>query len=567
MLRILHLEDDPADRELVAATLAADGLACDIRTAASREEFEHALGERSHDVILADESLPSFDGRAALSLATERCPDVPFIFVSGTLGEETAVERLKAGARDYVLKQRLSRLPSSVRRALAEGRALAERRRAEEALQRLNLELERRVAERTARLEDANRALTITQERLRAAKDEADAASRAKNEFLSRMSHDLRTPLNSILGFAQLLELDELSAEQADSVRQILKGGTHLLALINEVLDLTRIEAGHLTLSPEATSVPEVADNAASLMQPMARRYGIDLRNLVPADPPRYVRADRQRLNQILLNLISNAIKYNREHGRVSIACADQEGGRMRIEVIDTGPGIPPEDLRLLFTPFERLGAAQTAIEGTGLGLLLSRRLAEAMGGSLGVVTEVDRGSTFWVELPVSQASAREVPSIAAGAGDPGATSLTGTILYIEDNVANVELMTRILARRPRVTLLNAPDGDRGLQMARGGRVNLVLLDLHLPGMHGDEVLRRLRADPATRAIPIVILSADATEGQARRLMAAGAAAYLTKPLEIASLLTLIDRLLQEQVAPALKRPDAGAPDGSREPG
>jgi signal transduction histidine kinase len=557
VLRILHLEDDPADRELVAATLASDGLRCDITPAESRAEFEAALRDRTHDVILADESLPSFDGRTALALAAERCPDVPFIFVSGTLGEETAVERLKAGARDYVLKHRLSRLPSSVRRALAEGRALAERRHAEEALQRLNLELERRVAERTASLEAANRALTVTQERLRAAKDEADAASRAKNEFLSRMSHDLRTPLNSILGFAQLLELDPLAPEQVDSVRQILQGGTHLLALINEVLDLTRIEAGHLTLSPEATSVPEVVESAATLMQPMARRHGIELRNLVAADPPRYVRADRQRLNQILLNLISNAIKYNREHGSVALDCEEHDG-RMRIAVIDTGPGIPPENLRLLFTPFERLGAAQTAIEGTGLGLLLSRRLAEAMGGSLGVETEVDRGSTFWIELPVSLGAGRDVPPLAATPADSGASSLTGTVLYVEDNVANVELMTRILARRPGVTLLNAQDGSRGLRLARDG-VDLILLDLHLPGMNGDEVLRRLRANRATRGIPVVILSADATEGQARRLMAAGASAYLTKPLEIATLLKLIDRTLEKRTAAPAEESGADA--------
>ncbi|HXE81551.1 MAG TPA: response regulator [Vicinamibacterales bacterium] len=555
VLRILHLEDDAADRELVARTLAGDGLECDITPVESREQFERALEGAPHDVILADESLPSFDGQAALAMASERCPDVPFIFVSGTLGEETAVERLKAGARDYVLKQRLSRLPSSVRRALAEGRALAERRRAEEELHRLNLELERRVAERTASLEAANRELRIAQERLRAAKEEADAASRAKSEFLSRMSHDLRTPLNSILGFAQLLELEPLTPEQADNVRKILKGGAHLLALINEVLDLTRIEAGHLTLSPEATSVPEVVESAAALMQPMARSHGIELRNLVRADPPRYVRADRQRLSQILLNLISNAIKYNREHGRVTIDCVDHDG-RTRIRVIDSGPGIAPENVRLLFTPFERLGAAQTGIEGTGLGLLLSRRLAEAMGGSIGVETEVDRGSTFWVELPVSQAASRNLPPLAASP-DPGASLVTGTVLYIEDNLANVELMTRIFARRPHVRLLSAPDGPRGLRIARGERVDLVLLDLHLPGMHGDDVLRRLRADPATREIPVVILTADATEGQSSRLLTAGAVAYLTKPLDIASLLKLIDRTLEARAARGEAESDA----------
>ncbi len=381
---------------------------------------------------------------------------------------------------------------------------------------------------------------------LAAAKREAERANRAKSDFLSRMSHDLRTPLNAILGFAQLLETDGLKAEQHDSVRHILKGGAHLLELINEVLDLARIESGHLSLSPEPVAIADIVQHVVALVRPLAAQRGITFDDdAVMACDNRHVLADRQRLNQILMNLLSNAVKYNRDGGRVRVTCEDVPDGRIRIKVIDTGAGIPPEKVKLLFQPFERLSADQTTVEGTGLGLALSKALAEAMGGTLGVESEVDRGSTFWVELARAEAPAEtEAPVRArpdASARDAG---VTGTVLYIEDNISNRRLMERLLARRPGVRLIAAPEGQAGLDLARAERPDLILLDLHLPDMSGDDVLRRLWADPHTRTIPVAVLSADATPAQTKRLLAAGAIAYLTKPLDIGQVLQLLDEQL-----------------------
>lgn len=381
---------------------------------------------------------------------------------------------------------------------------------------------------------------------LAAAKAEAERANRAKSDFLSRMSHDLRTPLNAILGFAQLLATEDLSADQHDSIRHIRSGGAHLLALINEVLDLARIESGHLSLSPEPVAISEIVHHVAALVRPLAAQRGISFDDdAVATCGNHHVLADRQRLTQILMNLLANAVKYNRDGGRVGVSCEGVPEGRIRIKVSDTGAGIPPEKVALLFQPFERLGAEQTATEGTGLGLALSKALAEAMGGTLGVESEVDRGSTFWVELAHSEAPGVVVTPLRANpqAADQG-TGVTGTVLYIEDNVSNQRLMERVLARRPGVRLMVARNGEEGLDLARSERPDLVLLDLHLPDMHGDEVLRRLWEDPGTRAIPVAMLSADASPAQAKRLLAAGASAYLTKPLDLGQVLQLIDERL-----------------------
>jgi PAS domain S-box-containing protein len=386
-----------------------------------------------------------------------------------------------------------------------------------------------------------------SEQALAAAKLEAERANRAKSEFLSRMSHDLRTPLNAILGFAQLLEMESLSAEQRESVRHILKGGAHLLGLINEILDIARIESGHLSLSPEPVAIGEIVRHVIELVRPLAAQRGIVFDDdVVTVCGSRHLLADRQRLAQILLNLLSNAVKYNRKGGRVRLACEDVPDGRLRIKVSDTGAGIRPEKLTLLFQPFERLGAEQTGIEGTGLGLVLSRGLAEAMGGKLGVESEVDRGSTFWVELALADATDTRATIPAgeraeASSQDPGAT---GTVLYIEDNLSNRRLMERLLARRPGVRLVGAAQGQAGLDLARADRPDLILLDLHLPDMHGEEVLRRLWEDPNTRAIPVAVLSADATPMQATRLRAAGATTYLTKPLDVSEVLRLLDDTL-----------------------
>lgn len=529
-LRILHLEDEPDDSELMQAALRSNGIDCDVSRVDTRDQFVAGLRRDDIDVIISDVSLPGFDGISAQKVWQEERPDVPFIFLSGSFGEELAIERLKAGATDYVLKNWLDKLPGVVRRALREMHDRVGRQQAQQDLRQLAAELEQRVEERTSELALARK--------------EADRANRAKSEFLSRMSHDLRTPLNAVLGFAQLLDMDNLTPDQRESVVQILEGGRHLLELMNEVLDIARVEAGALSLSPEPVSVTDTVEQAVKLLRPLgaARRIEIDVANSNGGD--RYVQADRQRLNQVLLNLMSNAIKYNREGGRVTLSCEDAAGDRVRIKVADTGVGIRPEKLALLFTPFERLGAEQTGIQGTGLGLAISLGLAEAMGGTLGVESVVDRGSTFWIELMrAAPVTGDEKKSSTGEVTVKPHQVVAGTVLYIEDNMPNVRLVERLLQqRRPGVTLLHAADGQTGVAKAVDRKPDLILLDLHLPDTPGEEVLRQLWADVRTREIPVAVLSADATLSQSRRLLAAGAAEYLTKPIDVARLLAFLDK-------------------------
>ena len=372
----------------------------------------------------------------------------------------------------------------------------------------------------------------------------AEVANRAKSQFLSRMSHELRTPLNAILGFAQLLGMDHLDDDQRESQEQILKGGRHLLSLINEVLDITRIESGQLALSLEPIRVGDLVADAISLMSPVGAKRGVEIRSRVGKGDWNIL-ADRQRVKQVLLNFLGNAVKYS-PPGAVATVLTERAGDRrIRITVADTGPGISPELLPRLFSPFDRLGREATEIEGTGLGLALSKALVKAMGGTIGVDSTPGEGSTFWLELPVATPAVNErsaeppAPATTAAGATPA-----GTILYIEDNLSNFRLIERTLALRANVRLLPAMLGGLGLDLAREHRPDLVLLDLHLPDMSGEELLARLRADPPTHAIPVVVLSADATPGQVERLLADGARAYLTKPLDISAFLALVDEVL-----------------------
>ncbi len=406
---------------------------------------------------------------------------------------------------------------------------------------------------------------------LRHASVDAERASQAKSEFLSRMSHELRTPLNAILGFAQLLEMDDLPTDQASSVDQIQVAGRHLLSLINEVLDISRIEAGRVSLSTEPVEVSEVLDEVTTLLAPVAEAGGIELSVDVDASRVLRVRADRQRLLQVLLNLGSNAVKYNTRGGSVAFRTDARDGGRVRFEVRDTGPGIPHEKQDQLFVPFSRLGAERSAVEGTGVGLALSKQLVEVMGGVIGVDSFPGHGSTFWVELLAADPSALEVGPTRTVAAPPGAAhhapvdrapngrsapngtsapngarpgQAVGTgvvVLQIEDNPSNSALVEQVLAKRPGVRLISAGEGRAGLELARQHRPDLVLLDLHLPDLPGDELLHRLKAVPELADTKVVVVSADATPSRIREMLDLGVEGYLTKPVDVEALLRLVD--------------------------
>jgi PAS domain S-box-containing protein len=375
------------------------------------------------------------------------------------------------------------------------------------------------------------------------ARAEAERANRAKSEFLSRMSHELRTPMNSILGFAQLLEMEEISSEQREAVEHILKGGRHLLRLIDEVLDISRIESGHMSLSLEPVPLAQSVQEVLELIKPMAAersvRVSVHREDLDSA----HIRCDRQRFEQVLLNLLSNAVKYNRRDGEVDVLL-ERKDIEARISVRDTGLGIPEQKLDDLFEPYNRLGMDQTPVEGTGLGLALSKRLTELMGGRLGVESVQAQGSTFWVEFPLVMPPAATAGEDNRQAFDHPEPQGEHLVLYIEDNLANLSLVEQILERRPNVKLISAMQGTIGLELARQHHPDVVLLDLHLPDMHGDEVLRQLKDAPDTHDIEVIVVTADATERQKRRMLEQGASEYLTKPLDVRRFIDVLDRSL-----------------------
>lgn len=384
------------------------------------------------------------------------------------------------------------------------------------------------------------------EETVRQAKEEAERANRAKSDFLSRMSHELRTPLNAILGFAQLLEMEALSPESQENVEHIIKGGQRLLNLINEVLDIATMGTGAVSLSLEPVSLYEVIRETLDLVTPLAAQHHVTLRLDETAGRDVHVMADRQRFKQVALNLLSNGIKYNRQGGTLDVSFHESADARVRVNVRDTGAGISPEKLRRLFVPFERLGLERVGIDGAGVGLALSKRLVELMGGAIGVESEVDHGSTFWVELTAAESPNEQYQRMRANVPPPVAAVGTAarpirTVLYIEDNLSTVTLIQRVLAQRPEVKLLTAMQGRMGVDLARQHQPDLILLDIHLPDLTGDEVLRRLQEDPQTRAIPVVVLSADPAADHAEQLLALGARATLTKPLDVEKLFAILD--------------------------
>jgi CheY-like chemotaxis protein len=365
----------------------------------------------------------------------------------------------------------------------------------------------------------------------------AEKANLAKSEFLSSMSHELRSPLNAILGFAQLMESDTPppTPNQKQSIDQISQAGWHLLKLINEVLDLTKVESGQIPISPEPVSLEDALLECRSMVEPQAQQHGIKL-TFPRFDVPYFVHADRTRVIQVLVNLLSNAIKYNVKDGAVEVNYSLNAPGRIRVTIQDTGAGLSPEQQAQLFQPFNRLGQEAGNVEGTGIGLVVAKRLIELMGGEIGVESTVGVGSLFWFELntetePHLSSELKDKGALTRPHVHPGVRSQT--MLYIEDNPANLKLVEQIIARHSNLRLLTAVNGTTGIELARGSKPDVILMDINLPDITGFEALKILRSDPFTAYIPVVAISANAMPRDIKNGLEAGFFRYITKPIKI----------------------------------
>ncbi|MDA8069343.1 MAG: response regulator [Actinomycetota bacterium] len=555
--RILLIEDSVTQAERLRLLLVREGY--EVELARTGLEGLEKARPGQVDLVISDVTMPEMDGFAFCRAmkASEQTKRIPIILLTAQARPADIITGLQCGADNFIPKTYDDDyLLSRVGRIFEQ----LEHRREEQLEMEVNLTIGGRKLTITADRQQIMELLLSTfdelgrnYDTLARANDEltkarlaAEQANQAKTEFVSRMSHELRTPLNAILGFGQLLELYGLDERQAEAAARILRAGRHLLDLINEILDISRVEGGTLAVSPEPVRLGDAVGDVLALMTPLARDRETRLSNDLGTHADSYVLADRQRLKQVLINLVSNAIKYNRRGGLAAVTAEPTDDGAMRVLVRDEGAGIPADKLDRLFSPFDRLGAEASEVEGTGLGLALSKRLVEVMGGTIAVETQAGSGSTFIVELQgcePQQAVSR--PSSRAAPDRVGVRLRPATILYVEDNLANVRLVEAVLAGQE-IELISSTQGSVGLDLARQNKPDLILLDLHLPDLGGVEVLERLKADPATENIPVVMLSADASERRARALLELGAREYLTKPLDLTRFIVVIDEALAE---------------------
>lgn len=515
-ITILHLEDNSLDAELTCEMITGSGMNCKMFRVIRLADFRKALDDyksmQDFDLILADYNMPGFDGMTALQMTRAVDADIPFILLSGALGEELAVELLRNGATDYVLKNNMQRLPLVVNRAIEEYQV---RQREKQ-----------------------------SQEEVRKARDEAQKASSAKGRFLGRISHELRTPLNAIIGYTQLMQADPMSEEQQHSSEQILKAGEHLLHLINEVLDITQIESGVIPMKAQSTSIFPIIERAVDLVRPMARDANITLH--IDGGPCNlYAHVDKDRLTQVLINLITNAVKYNRPSGHVYIECQEEKPGFVKLLVRDTGIGIPPSKIDRLFTPFDRLDLeVNSSIQGTGLGLTVSKVLVETMGGTLDVISSENDGCIFWLEVPsghfVEPLAAEDelIPSLDSIPVLPVGCK----VLIVEDQSGAADFMERVFRRRgsPNLTLVKSV--EHACSYMESNFPDIIITELNCSDKPGEDFIRILKADARLKDIPVIVLTIDACPEREEEVKKLDVFAYFTKPVKMNAFVSALSR-------------------------
>jgi len=537
-LRVLHLEDNVLDAEIVRRRLRADGLDCDLVLTCDRQTFESALDGGGFDIILSDYSLPNYSGDAAIQRTRQTQPEIPLVIVSGALGDEQAVNCLRSGATDFVLKERLELLVPAIRRALSEAEERHARRRAEARLRELNLELEERVRRRTAELDEARRvALSMMRD--------AEAANRAKSAFLANMSHEIRTPMNAILGFSQLLLRDPaLTLPQRQHLAAVSRNGEHLLALLNDILEMSKIEAGRIQLNLAPCDLQVLLGDVELMIRERAEAKELRLIVELDASLPRRVLADESKLRQVLINLLANAVKFTRR-GHVALRVRGEPATaglwRLLADVEDTGPGIAADEMDSLFEYFEQTQAGRDSGSGTGLGLAISRQFARLMDGDITVRSQSGLGTTFRLEIlarAISDGDARPpTPTRQVRCLLPGQP--VPRVLVVDDHEDTRLLLRQILEPRG-FQVVQAADGRAAITACATARAHLAIIDLRMPGLDGAETIRRLRAGPGGDSLKIVALTASAFEETRRQMLAAGADIFLGKPFRTEELLESI---------------------------